>query len=758
MSWLFILILVAIIVVFGVRDIRMNIITRPVFKWFKKALPPLSQTERDAMEAGDIWWDGELFRGNPNWHTLHQYATTTLSSEEREFIDNQVANLCAMLDDDEITRNQDLSEPVWQYLKDQGFFALIIPKEHGGHEFSALANSTIVAKIATKSLSAAVTVMVPNSLGPAELLLHYGTLEQQNHWLPKLAKGEELPCFALTAPDAGSDAGAIPDTGIVCKGEYQGEEVLGLRLNWSKRYITLAPKATVLGLAFKMFDPDGLLGHTKNIGITCALIPTDHPGVKTGMRHKPMNMGFLNGTTTGEDVFIPLDWIIGGEVQAGNGWRMLVECLSAGRGISLPALSTATGHLSARTSGAYAALRQQFGVAIGEFEGVQEALARIGGLTYQLEATRVLTATAIDQKLSPSVITAIAKYHMTEMGRQVINDALDIHAGKGIQMGPSNYLAHCYMGTPVSITVEGANILTRNLMIFGQGAIRCHPYVLDEMAAAAHEDGEKGVKEFDPLLCQHILYSASNGAMAFVHALTCSYFARTPVGGATAQYYRYLGRFSRALAFCSDIAMLRFGGELKRKEMLSARLGDVLSHLYLASAVLKRFEDEGHQHADLPFVQYSLERSLYLCAKAFDEFIANVGGLALRSLLRLVVFPLGNHFKMPKDEVAKAVAKHMTQVGVVRERLTHLCMVDENNGTGVLEEALEAQHQAASAYKSLNKLKREKEIRGLTVSELIEDAKEKEKIGEEEYDLLIKAEELRQQVIAVDVFDADEFA
>ncbi|WP_105258428.1 acyl-CoA dehydrogenase [Pseudoalteromonas sp. T1lg88] len=758
MSWLFILILVAIIVVFGVRDIRMNIITRPLFKWFKNALPPLSQTERDAMEAGDIWWDGELFRGNPNWHTLHQYATTILSSEEREFIDNQVATLCSMLDDEEITRNQDLSEPVWQYLKDQGFFALIIPKEHGGHEFSALANSTIVAKIATKSLSAAVTVMVPNSLGPAELLLHYGTLEQQNLWLPKLAKGEELPCFALTAPDAGSDAGAIPDTGIVCKGEYQGEEVLGLRLNWSKRYITLAPKATVLGLAFKMFDPDGLLGHTKNIGITCALIPTDHPGVNTGMRHKPMNMGFLNGTTTGEDVFIPLDWIIGGEVQAGNGWRMLVECLSAGRGISLPALSTATGHLSARTSGAYAALRQQFGVAIGEFEGVQEALARIGGLTYQLEATRVLTATAIDQKLSPAVITAIAKYHMTEMGRQVINDALDIHAGKGIQMGPSNYLAHCYMGTPVSITVEGANILTRNLMIFGQGAIRCHPYVLDEMVAAAHEDGEKGVKEFDPLLCQHILYSANNGAMAFVHALTCSYFARTPVGGATAHYYRYLGRFSRALAFCSDIAMLRFGGELKRKEMLSARLGDVLSHLYLASAVLKRFEDEGHQHADLPFVQYSVERNLYLCAKAFDEFITNVGGLALRSLLRLVVFPLGNHFKMPKDEVAKAVAKHMTQIGVVRERLTHLCVVDEKNGTGVLEAALEAQHQAASAYKALNKLKRDKEIRGLTLAELIEDAKEKEKITEEQYNLLSKAEELRQKVIAVDVFDADEFA
>ncbi len=752
MSWLVLLIIVAVVVVLTVKDIRMNIITRPVFQWFKKALPPLSETERDAMEAGDIWWDGELFRGNPDWKTLHQYATTKLSSEERDFIDNQVSTLCAMLNDDEITKNQDMSDEVWQYLKDEGFFALIIPKEHGGREFSALANSTIVAKIATKSLSAAVTVMVPNSLGPAELLLHYGTLDQQNYWLPKLASGEALPCFALTGPNAGSDAGAIPDTGIVCKGEFEGKEVLGLRLNWSKRYITLAPKATVLGLAFKMFDPDGLLGTRKNIGITCALIPTDHPGVNTGDRHKPMNMGFLNGTTSGEDVFIPLEWIIGGEVQAGNGWRMLVECLSAGRGISLPALSTATGHLSARTSGAYAALRQQFGVSIGEFEGIQEALARIGGLTYQLEATRILTATAIDQKLSPSVITAIAKYHMTEMGRQTINDALDIHAGKGIQMGPNNYLASCYMGTPVSITVEGANILTRNLMIFGQGAIRCHPYVIDEMVAAGMEDGEKGVKEFDPLLCQHMLYSATNGVMTFVHALTRSYFASAPVGGATMHYYRYLSRFSRALAFCSDIAMLRFGGELKRKEMLSARLGDVLSHLYLASAVLKRYEDEGHQHADLPFVQYSVERSLYLCAKALDEFINNVGGLPIRALLRLIVFPLGNHFKMPKDEVAKSVARHMTQVGVVRERLTHLCMVDENNGTAVLEEALEAQHKAASAYKALNKLKRDKEIRGLTVIELIEDAKGKDKISNEQYTLLTHAEELRQRVIAVDVF------
>ncbi|MEC8350670.1 MAG: acyl-CoA dehydrogenase, partial [Pseudomonadota bacterium] len=658
MTTVIILLLVAVIVIFAVKDIRINLVTRATFRLFKKVLPPLSQTEREAMEAGDVWWDGELFSGNPDWQKLHRFPKPELSEKERAFMGEQVETLLAMLDDYQIVqKDKDLPKEVWDYLKKEGFFALIIPEEFGGREFSAIANSTIVSKIATKSLTAAVTVMVPNSLGPGELLLHYGTKEQQERWLPSLAKGDDVPCFALTGPEAGSDAGSIPDTGVVCMGMHNGEEVIGLKLNWSKRYITLVPIATVLGLAFKMYDPEGLLGDKKELGITCALIPTDHEGVQTGERHYPLNMAFMNGTTYGKDVFIPLDWIIGGEKGAGRGWRMLVECLSAGRGISLPALSTATGHLASRMTSAYATVRQQFGVSIGQFEGVQEALARIGGLTYTLESARLMTAGAIDLKLSPSVVTAIAKYHMTEMGRTVMNDAMDIHSGKGIQVGPNNYLAHGYMGIPVSITVEGANILTRNLMIFGQGATRCHPFVLKEMEAAAMEDQDVALKEFDSLLLQHILFAGSNAGMAFVHGLTCSYFGKAPVCGATTVYYKQLSRMSRGLAFCTDVAMLVLGGELKRKEMISARLGDVLSHLYLASCVLKRYEDEGRQQADLPFVQYAVEHSLFCIGQAFDGFFKNFSNPVVNFLLKRIVVPLGNHYHRPSDELAQTMCE-----------------------------------------------------------------------------------------------------
>ncbi|MCQ8877540.1 acyl-CoA dehydrogenase [Pseudoalteromonas shioyasakiensis] len=754
----FILLLVVVIVIFAVKDIRMNLISRPAFKFFKKVLPPLSQTEREAMEAGDVWWDGELFSGNPDWQVLHSYPKPELSEKERAFLDNEVETLLAMLDDYQIVqKDKDLPKEVWDYLKIQGFFALIIPEEFGGRQFSAIANSTIVAKIATKSLTAAVTVMVPNSLGPGELLLHYGTKEQQQRWLPTLATGEDVPCFALTGPEAGSDAGSIPDSGVVCKGDFNGEEVIGLRLNWSKRYITLAPVATVLGLAFKMYDPDGLLGKHKELGITCALIPTDHPGVETGERHYPLNMAFMNGTTYGKDVFIPLDWIIGGQQGAGRGWRMLVECLSAGRGISLPALSSATGHLCARMTSAYAMVRQQFGLSIGQFEGVQEALARIGGLTYSLEACRLMTAGAIDLKLSPSVVTAIAKYHMTEMGRTVMNDAMDIHSGKGIQVGPNNYLAHGYMGIPVSITVEGANILTRNLMIFGQGATRCHPFVLKEMEAAAMEDDDVALKEFDALLLQHILFAGTNAGMAFIHGLTRSYFAKSPVCGATAIYYKQLGRMSRGLAFCTDVAMLILGGELKRKEMISARLGDVLSHLYLASTVLKRFEDEGRQQADLAFVQYSVERSLFEIGQAFDGFFKNFSNPVVNFLLKRIVFPLGNHYHRPSDEIAQAVCEHMTKPGVFRNRLTHLCYVDENAGTGVMENAFIAMHDTANAFKRLKKWQREGTLnRNADIATAINDAIEKQLITAEEGQRLSDANELRKQAIAVDNYKEGE--
>ncbi|WP_149982966.1 acyl-CoA dehydrogenase [Pseudoalteromonas rhizosphaerae] len=754
----FILLLVLVIVIFAVKDIRLNLVSRPTFKMFKKVLPPLSQTEREAMEAGDVWWDGELFSGNPDWQLLHSYPKPELSEKERIFLDNEVDTLLAMLDDYNIVqKDKDLPKEVWDYLKTQGFFALIIPEKFGGRQFSAIANSTIVAKIATKSLTAAVTVMVPNSLGPGELLLHYGTKEQQERWLPSLAKGDDVPCFALTGPEAGSDAGSIPDSGVVCKGEFEGQEVLGLRLNWSKRYITLAPVATVLGLAFKMYDPDGLLGKHKELGITCALIPTDHPGVETGERHYPLNMAFMNGTTYGKDVFIPLDWIIGGQKGAGRGWRMLVECLSAGRGISLPALSSATGHLCARMTSAYAMVRQQFGVSIGQFEGVQEALARIGGLTYSLESCRLMTAGAIDLKLSPSVVTAIAKYHMTEMGRTVMNDAMDIHSGKGIQVGPNNYLAHGYMGIPVSITVEGANILTRNLMIFGQGATRCHPFVLKEMEAAAMEDDDLALKEFDSLLLQHILFAATNASMAFIHGLTRSYFAKSPVCGETASYYKQLGRMSRGLAFSTDVAMLVLGGELKRKEMISARLGDVLSHLYLASCVLKRFEDEGRQQADLPFVKYAVELSLFEIGQAFDGFFKNFSNPIINFILKRIVFPLGNHYQRPSDELAQTICEHMTQPGVFRNRLTHLCYVDDKAGTGVMENAFMAMHNTSAAFKRLKKWQRDGTLnRNADIATAIDSALEKQLITDEQGEKLHAANNLRKQAIAVDNYQPGE--
>ncbi|MBB1302960.1 acyl-CoA dehydrogenase [Pseudoalteromonas sp. SR44-8] len=754
----FILLLVLVIVIFAVKDIRLNLVSRPTFKMFKKVLPPLSQTEREAMEAGDVWWDGELFSGNPDWQLLHSYPKPELSEKERIFLDNEVETLLAMLDDYHIVqKDKDLPKEVWDYLKTQGFFALIIPEKFGGRQFSAIANSTIVAKIATKSLTAAVTVMVPNSLGPGELLLHYGTKEQQERWLPSLAKGDDVPCFALTGPEAGSDAGSIPDSGVVCKGEFEGQEVVGLRLNWSKRYITLAPVATVLGLAFKMYDPDGLLGKHKELGITCALIPTDHPGVETGERHYPLNMAFMNGTTYGKDVFIPLDWIIGGQKGAGRGWRMLVECLSAGRGISLPALSSATGHLCARMTSAYAMVRQQFGVSIGQFEGVQEALARIGGLTYSLESCRLMTAGAIDLKLSPSVVTAIAKYHMTEMGRTVMNDAMDIHSGKGIQVGPNNYLAHGYMGIPVSITVEGANILTRNLMIFGQGATRCHPFVLKEMEAAAMEDDDLALKEFDSLLLQHILFTATNASMAFIHGLTRSYFAKSPVCGETASYYKQLGRMSRGLAFSTDVAMLVLGGELKRKEMISARLGDVLSHLYLASCVLKRFEDEGRQQADLPFVKYAVELSLFEIGQAFDGFFKNFSNPVINFILKRIVFPLGNHYQRPSDELAQTICEHMTQPGVFRNRLTHLCYVDDKAGTGVMENAFIAMHDTSAAFKRLKKWQRDGTLnRNANIATAIDSALEKQLITDEQGEKLHAANNLRKQAIAVDNYQPGE--
>ncbi|MCW9016683.1 MAG: acyl-CoA dehydrogenase, partial [Kangiellaceae bacterium] len=542
--------------------------------------------------------------------------------------------------------------------------------------------------LSTRSGVLGVSTMVPNSLGPAELLLHYGTEEQKNHYLPRLAKGEDVPCFALTAPKAGSDAGAIPDTGIICKGEHEGKEVVGIRLNWDKRYITLAPVSTVLGLAFKMYDPEGLIGDQEDIGITVALIPTSHPGVEIGDRHYPMGQAFMNGPTRGKDVFIPIDWIIGGQEYAGKGWRMLVECLSAGRGISLPSSSTATGKLAYRATGAYSVLREQFKTQIGKFEGVEEALARIAGSAYQLEATRLMTAGAVDMGVKPSVVTAIAKYHMTEAARDILKDSMDIHGGRGVIMGERNYLSSGYMSMPISITVEGANILTRNLMIFGQGAVRCHPFVFREMQAANNPNEQQGVDEFDSLFFRHIGYGLSNFIRTLTLGLTAGRIVPQPVTGPTGRYYQQLTRMSSALALVADLSMAVLGGDLKRKERLSARLGDVLSYLYLSSAVLKYYEDSGRQESDLAYVEWNLNNNLFLMQKAFNDFFDNLKPAWLGKVLRKVVFPYGNWHKRPSDKLDHEIVKSMFNHNELRDRLTKdIFLGNEHDPVGRIENA-----------------------------------------------------------------------
>ncbi|CAM2835776.1 acyl-CoA dehydrogenase [Vibrio rarus] len=738
---------------------RRKWVSDPAFKMFKKVLPPLSDTEREAMEAGSVWWEGDLFSGAPDWEKLHAYPKPTLSSDEQSFIDVQVEALLDMIDDYQIVqKDRDLPEEVWSYLKKEGFFSLVIAKQYGGREFSSLANSTIVTKIASRSLSAAVTVMVPNSLGPGELLSHYGTQQQKEYWLPRLAVGEEIPCFALTGPEAGSDAGAIPDSGHVCYGEHNGEKVLGIELSWNKRYITLAPVATVLGLAFKLQDPENLLGKGQDLGITCALIPTDHPGVENGERHDPLGLAFMNGPTRGEKVFIPIDWLIGGADYAGKGWRMLVECLSAGRGISLPALGASVGHLTAKTTGAYSFVRKQFGLSIGRFEGVAESLGRIGGLTYLLEASRTLTTTALDSGEKPGIVTAIAKYHMTEMGRTVLNDAMDIHSGRAIQQGPMNYLSHPYYGMPVAITVEGANILTRNLMIFGQGATRCHPYVLSEMELASEQDTELAASKFDGLLFKHIAHATKNSVGALSAALTGSLFISAPVTGATKSYYKQLTRLSRALAVSSDFAMLTLGGDLKRKELISARLGDLLSYLYLASAALKKYQDEGEQKQDLPFVQYALDHCLYNGAKALQQAYANFPVSWAKYAMKALVFPLGNHFKPPSDALTLKVANLLMEQGEQRERLTQLCYVSDrdDDAVGIMERAFAAMHSVAPIEKKITKGVKDGRIdKKLPLHNKLNLAKQLGIISQQEVNEVIEADKLRYRAIQVDHFSHD---
>jgi acyl-CoA dehydrogenase len=675
----------------NVHPLRKALVTRPFMKAYRRLLPPMSATEREALEAGTVWWDGELFTGAPRWQKLLAAQPPQLSAAESAFLEGPCEELCRMLDEWNITHERgDLPPQVWEFLKSRGFFAMIIAKKYGGLGFSAYAHSCVLAKISSRSVTASSTVAVPNSLGPAELLAHYGTEEQQDYYLPRLARGEEVPCFALTGPRAGSDAASIPDTGIVTRGMWQGREVLGLRLNFSKRYITLAPVATVIGLAFRMFDPERLLGDKTDIGITCALIPRNTPGVSIGRRHFPLNIPFQNGPIQGRDVFVPLDCIIGGAAMAGSGWRMLVEQLSVGRCISLPSNTTGGAKAAVWATGAYARIRTQFNVPVGAFEGVEAVIARMVGLTYTMDAARSVTAGAIDGGERPSVPSAMLKYHLTEMGRQVANDAMDVHGGKGICLGPRNYLGRGYQIVPVAITVEGANLLTRNLIIFGQGAVRCHPFVLREMNAARNPDRNAGVEEFDRALFGHVGFTLSNAVRSFIMALTHARFTRAPVEGPTARYYQHVVRFSASFAFAVDVAMLTLGGYLKKKESLSARLGDVLSCMYLASMVLKHHENQGRPPEDLPIVEWACRNLLYHAQEQLHGFLRNFPNRALAALMRTLIFPRGRSYSAPGDRLGNRVAELVTLPTAARERLGQYVYrtLEPGNPLGLLQEAL----------------------------------------------------------------------
>jgi acyl-CoA dehydrogenase len=680
-----------ILLLLNIRPLRVRVMSRPFLRTYRRLLPSMSATEREALDAGTVWWDGELFTGGPDWAKLMSAKVPALTPREQAFLDGPCEDLCAMLDDWDITHvRADLPPEVWKFIKSQGFFGMIVPQRYGGLEFSAFAHSCVLIKIASRSGTASSTIAVPNSLGPAELLLHYGTEEQKNHFLPRLARGEDVPCFALTGPRAGSDAASIPDTGVICKGRWQGSDIIGIKLNFSKRYITLAPIATVVGLAFRLFDPDKLMGDKRDLGITCALIPRDTPGVAIGRRHFPLNVPFQNGPIQGHDVFVPLDAIIGGFKMAGSGWRMLVEQLSVGRCISLPSSATGGAQAAVYASAAYARIRRQFNMPIGHFEGVEQVLARMAARTYIMDAARSVTAGAIDGGEKPSVPSAMLKYHATELGRMVANDAMDVHGGKGICLGPNNYLGRGYQIVPVAITVEGANILTRSLIIFGQGAVRCHPFVLKEMNAARNPDREAGIRDFDRALMGHIGFAISNAVRSFVMAMTVARFTKVPQTGATKRYFQHVNRYSASFAFATDIAMLALGGYLKKKETLSARLGDVLSMMYLASMVLKHHDNQGREEADLPLVEWACRSLLYQAQEQLHLFLRNFPNRPLAAFMRMVIFPRGMTYFPPSDRLGRNIVDLIMNPTASRERMSqHIYKTQEShNPIGMLQEAL----------------------------------------------------------------------
>ncbi len=760
-NWLILdsIIFLLVAITLNVPAVRRKIITNQIFNIFKKSMPQMSTTEAEALQAGTVWWDGELFSGRPDWKKLLSFPSPELSEREQAFLDGPTENLCRMLDDWQITDElKDLPKEAWDFIKEKGFFGMIIPKKYGGLGFSTLAHSNVIMKLASRSVSAAVTVMVPNSLGPAELLHRYGTEEQKDHYLPRLAWGKEIPCFALTGPQAGSDAASMPDTGVVCRGEFDGKkDVLGIRLNWDKRYITLGPVATVLGLAFKLFDPEKLLGGKENIGITLALIPTDTPGVTIGSRHLPLDSAFLVGPNWGKDVFIPVEWIIGGPARAGEGWRMLMDCLAEGRSVSLPALSTGSGKLSARAVGAYSRVRRQFNMPIGRFEGVEEALARIGGYTYMIDSARVMTAIGVDEGEKPSVISAIVKYYLTELSRKIVNDAMDVQGGAAICLGPRNLLGRVYQSIPIGITVEGANILTRSLIIFGQGALRCHPFLLREMNAVNKKDRKQGVKELDSAIFGHIGFIISNAVRSFLLALTGSYISRVPGSHSSKPYFRQLNRMSAAFAFAADIAMLVLGGSLKRKERLSARLADILGHLYLASTVLKRYEDQDAPVQDKPLLDWSCKYALYKIQEGFDELLKNFPNRFIASVMNKIIFPLGKSYTLPNDRLDHKVADLLISPSVTRDRLTEGIHIpsDIKDQLGLYEDALKKVIEAEPVEKKIRKAVKEGILKRSAGDMDWKKAVTAGVISSEEAAQLQAANLARIEVVRVDDFEMD---
>lgn len=749
--------LAAMLLVLNVPALRRPFLSRPVFGILKKSMPSMSVTEREALEAGTTWWEKDLFSGRPDWQIFNDIALPQLTNDEQSFLDNEVTQFCQLLNEWEIFQAKDLPDKAWQFLKDNGFFGLIIPKEFGGRDFSPYAQSRIISKIASCSGTSAVTAMVPNSLGPGELLVKYGTEEQKNRWLPGLAKGIEIPCFGLTGPEAGSDAGSIPDKGIVCKGQFNGNEVLGLRLTFNKRWITLAPVATVIGLAFKLHDPDGLLGDPdKNeYGITCALLPANHPGVEIGRRHNP-GSPFMNGPINGTDVFIPMDWVIGGATMAGKGWRMLIECLGAGRGVSLPALSTASGEMSYLMVGAFARIRRQFNTEIGKFEGVQEATADIAAGAYMLEAMRHLVTKGLETG-APSVVTAMAKYHATETMRRVVNHAMDVVGGRAIQLGPRNFLAFPYQSIPVAITVEGANILTRSLMIFGQGAMRCHPYLFEEIQAMQQEDQVEGLKAFDRLFIHHLGHVFSNLVRTKVLGLTRGRFSTVPAkaDGFSMRWYQRINLLSASLAVTADFALAILGGNIKRRELLSARLGDVHSQLFIACAILKYHSAHTRTRAEDAHAEYALTLALYKAQEALTDFYDNFPTRPVAVLLKLATFSAGRLIQKPNDNLIRELGDLIMEENPVRKDLAQYVYnsLDPEHATGRMESTYQLLLALGPLWHTFLHAQSQGELLGETLEERLHDAATKGVIQAADVARILEYDARRYDAVLTDAFD-----